>query len=141
MESEYSMNISHSGILTEIVLVAIALIVLIFKMRETIIMQWYSMQCKKWPKTKGKIIFVPKGPEDSESDDSYRKVRSAFSSKLSYEYEIGGEIFEGENISFKISIIRNDTLTRRLAGMYEKGQEVVVHYHPKRRNISVLNIN
>ncbi len=135
------MSFSNGDITTEIFLVAGALIVLIIKMRETIVMQWYSMQCKKWPKTIGKIVFSPHSDDDSESDDSYSKVRSAFSSKLTYEYEIGGEIFEGENISFNLSKIKNDALTRRFTGMYEKGQEVVVYYHPKRHNISVLNIH
>jgi hypothetical protein len=113
---------------------------LIYKLRESLLTHWYSVQCKDWPKTKGKIILTPHTDDSLEMSASHGHVKRGSTIRLKYEYDVGGETFEGDTISFKVSVVRNDTLARRLSEMYEKGQEVDVYYHPKKPSISVLNV-
>lgn len=124
-----------------ITVLVIVLAVIIYKIKDRIQPFLYSRQCKNWPKTKGKITLTPNTDDSSEKSRVIASIRSGSTISLEYEYEVNGVSYEGDNISFKLSGVKNEVLAKRLAEEYERGQEVDVYYHPKKPAISVLNVN
>jgi hypothetical protein len=115
----------------------VGFIVILFLIRNYLLSLWYSTICKKWPSVIGKITITPHIEDTWSSNSSH--MESGSSVHLKYEYEVDGEKYDGNNISFKISVINNPVLARKMAEMYEKGEEVDIYYHPKKPYISVLN--
>ena len=102
---------------------------------------WYSLTCKKWPKTKGKIVTTPRSKNDDDDDESPRTkggFRSGYGLSLTYEYTIDGKTYEGDTVSFNMAVTKNPILAEKLGSVYDPGQEIDVYYNPKKHSISVL---
>jgi hypothetical protein len=96
----------------------------------------YGIQCKKWPKVKGKIINTPHANDvyGSDGNSSEPTVRVGYKVRIKYEYKVNGIEFENITLSFNNSVANNPLAVE----MYENGDEVDVYYNPKYPNISVL---
>jgi hypothetical protein len=114
--------------------------ILIFGLYNYIRCTFYSLQCKNWPSTKGTIILTPHAHEQYEHTYAHRGEKTGYNIHLLYEYEVDGEKYEGNTISFKLSVVTNQSVASHLVSMYEKGEIVDVYYHPRKHNISTLNI-
>lgn len=122
----------------DVIIIFIILLYVLYLLRNHIVMYWYSVQCKRWPKVIGKIIITPQQNDIFNLESSPSK--KGLTIGIVYEYSVNNKTYEGETISFTLSGVKNPVLARRLSEMYENGQEVDVYYNPKKPEISVLNI-
>ena len=89
-----------------------------------------------WPATKGKITFTEVRVDEYDDEDSF-KVR--YVPVVRYEYQVGGELYEGKRISFGSE---PTFVTRQKAQQFLEGfqieQEIDVFYNPDKPKETVL---
>ncbi|HUI92937.1 MAG TPA: DUF3592 domain-containing protein [Chitinivibrionales bacterium] len=128
-----------SNAVFDAVLIAAAIITVLYYCRELIVSVYYSTACKKWPKAKGRITMSPNTSDVWGDDDGGLRNKIGTTVKLGYEYQVDGIEYHGSNISFKTDVITNSNLLCRMVNMYQVNDEIDVYYHPKKPHISVLN--
>ncbi len=116
--------------------IAIIIIVATLLLYRRITYFTYSRACKTWPFAMGRIIAAPCSAE--EPARPFRFGSGGAGLDVRYTYSVHGKEYEGNNVSFDIEVRKSPTLARRIAALFEAGEEVSVYYDPKNPGISVL---
>lgn len=92
---------------------------------------------ESWPKTSGIIL-------DSTTQPGWAKIGGerlyVVEPKVIYEYRADGKTYTSSRLALVEINTANEALARAKAEKYEAGQEVVVHYNPRKPDFATLQV-
>jgi len=97
---------------------------------------WQGNASQSWPAVEGKVLFSRVNA--SESRDSDHARTTSFSPQFVYEYVVDGAKHFNNRRRFGRIEGSSEDWAKDIAGRYEKGRTVLVHYYPADPDVAVL---